>query len=597
MLEGAKAQGSRSVRAPRGLAVLVLLCGGAPPLAARGPQVEPAAAAGGQEPAGPEAGRPGPLAPRYHGPEEARERLTAWRASGLAEPLELGRTTGGRELLGVQFGGLGSTPLAERTSVLLLGGLDGISLAGTEAVLAIVDRLLAAPQDLPADVTFVALPWANPDGLARWLASGCGQGRNDRPTDDDDDGRIDEDGPDDLDGDGVVVELLVEDPAGPWARVEESRLLRPANPGDGRRYVRVREGKDDDGDGRYNEDGPGGVVLDRSFPLGWSGPWNGAHGGPWPLSEPEAEALARLALGRRTALVLLFQGNHGRLAVPGGLPPEELGLALPFPADEQALAWITQAFARHTGRPQEAPLRLEAARGAPVAGAALDWFYAAVGALACEVAVWGPEVQRAPGETVDARYPREGAFQDVDSSADVEEEERVERAWGRWLDDLRGGIGFVDWQPVDLGGGREGWVGGWEPATRSNPPPEVLPEALEGLSGFVLELAQALPRPQIEVRATSRRGHVAALRVRVVNPGLLPTGVGPGTRARGPALRLRLPEGVSLIAGEEALVLDALPARGVSAETEWLVVAPEETPLRIELELPWAPVLVREVRL
>ena len=651
-----RGRGARRARLLPGLALALLPAAGPPPQETR-PPAEPAPA----EPPAPSVGAGAPAAgPRYHGPEEARERLSGWLASGNAEALELGRTAGGRELLALQLGGVGGTPLAERTTVLLVGGLDGVSLAGSEAVLATVDRLLAAPQDLPPDVAFVAVPWANPDGLARWLATGWGGGRNDRPTDDDGDGALDEDPPDDLDGDGVVVEMLVEDPAGPWARAEGGRFLRPAHAGDGKRYRREREGRDDDGDGLYNEDGPGGVVLDRSFPLGWPGPWTGLACGPRPLSEPAAEALARLALARRTALVVCFQGNHGGLAVPGGLSPEDLGLALPFPADEASFAWITESFVRHTGRAQAGPLRLEELRG-PSPGAALDWFYAALGALACEVGVWGPEVQRPPAPTVpvgpagspgssgssgSGGDPREGAAAREGSFgprawAEAERLGRADRAWARWLDELRGGIGFVDWQPVDLGGGREGWVGGWEPQTRTNPPVEVLPRALEGLPAFVLELARGLPRPQVEVRETARRGRVAYLRVRVANPSPLPTGVGPALAARfhpadraagaagadpgaptdpaadptgpagpaaradrsrgdpgaGPTIRLHVPEGASLVAGEAVLVLEPLPARGTSREVEWLILAPEETPVRIELEFPWAPPQVREVRL
>jgi hypothetical protein len=119
----------------------------------------------------------------YRGPEEASEHVSGWLATGFAERLDLGSSFGGRPLFALQFGGKAPLPLSERTTIFLLGGLDGRSLCGSESVLAVVDALLATPESLPPNVTFVAIPWASPDGLARRLANGTGDGRNDRPTD------------------------------------------------------------------------------------------------------------------------------------------------------------------------------------------------------------------------------------------------------------------------------------------------------------------------------------------------------------------------------------------------------------------------------
>ena len=124
-----------------------------------------------------------PAPARYTFLEGREALLESWDKSGIVTRLDLGTSAGGREVFGVQFGGDGPEPLAARTTIFLIGGLDGISLAGSQAVLSIVDALLAAPDRLPSGVTFIAIPWANPDGLARWRSMGCGGGRNDRPPD------------------------------------------------------------------------------------------------------------------------------------------------------------------------------------------------------------------------------------------------------------------------------------------------------------------------------------------------------------------------------------------------------------------------------
>ncbi len=527
----------------------------------------------------------------YRGPDEANELLSSWLASGFGERLELGSSPGGRQLVALQFGGKGPLPLAERTTIFLLGGLDGVSLAGGETVLFVVDSLLSAPEDLPANVTFVAIPWASPDGLARRLASGAGDGRNDRVTDDDLDGAKDEDGPDDLDGDGLFLQMLIEDPAGGVTWAQDPRFLRPAEPGEAPRFRRAVEGRDDDGDGEFNEDPPGGVVIDQNFPLGWHGSGSGVPSGAWPLSEPESRSIANLALARRAAIVLVFQGNHGELACPGGIERGAGGLELPFPGDESVFRGLTELFGRTTGRNQEGAVRLAEAHGAARSGAALDWFYAALGSLALEVGAWGPTVGRESVPAVDAEFQR------ARKAGETSAVSLRDRAWASWLDDTRAGIGFVQWQPVELGGSRRAWVGGWQPFTCIDPPPELLPGVVRGMDLFVREIVRGLPALDIEVLEASREGRVGLVRARIANQGWLPSGVGPTAAPLGLRLCVELPDGVSLLAGEPARDLGHLPGRGTSAPFEWLLVAPEETVLRLTLTGAWMPPVVREVRL
>ena len=536
------------------------------------------------------------FAPRYRFVDDRDALLSGWLGTGLVEEIEVATSFGGRRLFAVQFGGAGPVPLAERTTILLVGGLDGVSLAGGEAVISVVEGLLQNPGELPPDVTFIALPWANPDGLARWLVSGCTDGRNDRPQDDDGDGRVDEDAADDLDGDGSVLEMLVDTPDGAWALEPDGRFPRPALEGEAPRYARTREGRDDDGDGAFNEDPAGGVVLDRNFPVDWRGPWTGAASGAWPLSEPASMGLARLALARRTALVLVFQGNHGWLAAPGGREAANGGLGLPFAPDVPTYQAVVDEFVAHTGRQQTGVMTLAEAHRGERPGTAVDWCYAALGALAFEVGVWGPGVDGR--EALDANFQRSGETVAKDSaSRSAAARVRDDADWSRWLDDTRGGLGFVDWQPFDLGEGRRGLVGGWERFTCVNPPPSVLPTAVRGLDGFVRKLSAGLPRLEIEVETERRDERIAVLRARVRNMGDLPTGVGPADGVLATRLRLVLPQGVRLVAGDLEHELGQLPARGRSQSVDWLLVAPVDSRFRVIVESAWSGPVEREVTL
>jgi hypothetical protein len=461
-----------------------------------------------------------------------------------------------------------------------VGGLDGVSLCGSEATLAAVSGLLAEPDALPVGVTFLAVPWAAPDGLVSAALGTPTSGANARAFDEDCDGLEDEDGPDDLDGDGLVLDMLVEDPAGPWTRSPDPRFLAPAREGDAPRYRLLREGKDDDGDGLFNEDGPGGVRLDRNFPVGWRGPWDGELGGELPLSEPSSRTLAELVLTRRVAAALLLQGNHGSLAHPGGLAAEEFGFALPAPRHASLYADLTSRYLRAASRPAEPARSVAGPGGGARRGAAIDWLYAAGGAVAFELAVWGPSVDAPAESAVDAAYTPNG---------EAPERERLDdraRAWRAWLDNTRGGLGFVDWHPVDLGNGPSALVGGWEPRTRLNPPEDTLERAVEGLVPFVRDLAAGVARLEVEVLRRERDGELVRLAARVVNRGVLPSGVSPGETARagGVRLELRLPTGARRLAGPGSVALGHLPGGGSSEVVEWLVLAPQGRTLVVTAE-------------
>jgi len=315
------------------------------------------------------------------------------------------------------------------------------------------------------------------------------------------------------------------------------------------------------------------------------------------MSEPLSRALADLVLGRRAAVVALFQGNHGGLATPGGLALDAAQGAFD-PADQPVFERVTEAFLAATGRRQAGVLTLAAARGERTPGAALDWLHAVPGALSFEVAPWGPNVDQPQAVTSRDAFeagPRAATVQKPRSLDERPHLGDVASAWARWLDNTRGGLGFVDWHPVKLGDGRQGLVGGWEPRTLDNPPPESLPRTLEGLPTFVLQLARGLPRLEVLVNQEERTGELLHLRAQVRNVGALPTGM---TRPDEPglALELVLPAGAKLVAGEARVELPRLLGGELSAEAAWVILAPEGSLFRLRTSSDWTGGVEREVR-
>jgi hypothetical protein len=298
-------------------------------------------------------------------------------------------------------------------------------------------------------------------------------------------------------------------------------------------------------------------------------------------------------LARTTFAVLLFQGNHGELARPGGTE----ATAVMNARDAGAFDAVARLFATATGRAQKVARAVREARGADRPGCALDWIHAVPGALALEVAAWGPEVER--GSDAKDVGVTSARFENKDEVAGAPPVSAADRAWSRWLDNTRGGIGFVDWHPVDLGDGTKALVGGWEPFSRANAPTTSLLAATAGLAAFVTRLAQAAPRLALEVLEEKRDGDVITLRWRVQNTGGLSTGI--STLARGrpelaPRCELVLPSGARLLWGETGSVLADLSAGSAGRELVSVVLAPQGSVLTLRATSGWTVPAAREVK-
>ena len=176
-------------------------------------------------------------------------------------------------------------------------------------------------QELLEQKTFYIAPSINPDGRA-YFTEGPGTLRSGiLPYDNDRDGVADEDGPQDLNGDGFITQMRIRTPTGRYIEDPDfpnRMILAPAGV-QGQFELLGFEGIDTDGDGRINEDGVGGYDPNRDWGFNWQP--NFLQGGAlqYPFALPESRAVRDFIMKHNNiAASQSFHNSGGMLLSPPG---------------------------------------------------------------------------------------------------------------------------------------------------------------------------------------------------------------------------------------------------------------------------------------
>ena len=530
-------------------------------------------------------------------------RTITGNSDGVATMAPLATTTQGREIWLVTIGSTDAERRAENPAVLVVANLEGNHLIGSSAALHLAEELISrqaedsAVAELIDSMTFYIVPRLNPDSAELvWNLPGHELPWKTDPEDDDRDGEADEDPGDDLNGDGWVTLMRVRDPEGIWmVDPDEPRLMRRADRTKGERgvYTLYSEGRDDDGDEEYNEDGPGGTHLNRNFPHAY--PYYTDHAGRHQVSEIETRALADFAFGHRNlALVLTFSPYDNLRSAPTvrsqpQAPPQiPAGFELPpgmtledvadyfrerrapeaiLGADGPYFSYISEHFREMTG--------LSGSGASGEAGSWPQYVYYQMGLPSFTTPVWtltADEPAPAPPGTNGQARQRPGRSQRGASNTDAR--------WLEWFD-AHGIDGFVDWTPVDHPAFGEVEVGGFVPNVRVNPPPEQIADLCRRHTDFALWLAGQTPRVElIDTSVEAKGGGIYEIEATIANDAYLPTALDMGLQNRAVepvVMRLEPVEGMTVLTGNIQQSVRSLPGSGGRATHTWLVQAPAGT--------------------
>ena len=428
---------------------------------------------------------------------------------GLTELRQVGTSWRGRPLMLIEITNEATGSAAEKPALYVDGGIHAGELTGSAVATHLVGHLLNGYGRDPRVTAlldsraFYVRPKFNPDGSDLALVQDQYLRSTTHPVDEDEDGASDEDPPEDLDGDGWITQMRMADGEGDWVADPGDARIMVRDPGGamaGRRYRVMREGVDNDGDGQINEDGVGGIDMNRNFPRNWERVHLQPGAGDYPLSEPETRAAVEFINGRRNITGIVHGHTSGGFVyrLPSASAPSL------FPRiDLSLIEHLGEEYTRTTGRPV-VPSATHPTEHRY--GTLISWGYWDHGIVG-----WVPEFSPGP----------EAWVTDYDGDGEISPAEEH-----RFNDEELGGRYFSDWTAFDhpqLGAVE---IGGWHSKFwGQNPPPEFLEEETAMQLPWILYLAEQGPMVTVSepVVTAMEGGETFRVEVTVANTGFLPT--------------------------------------------------------------------------
>jgi hypothetical protein len=454
---------------------------------------------------------------------------------------EVGRSFEGRPILQMAITNKATGRPEDKPAAFFEGGRHSGEITGSESVLWLAQYLLtsygrdAAITDLIDHTAIYLRPQNNPDGSELYLQTAQRNRSSVRPHDTDRDGLLDEDPAEDLDGDGVIYQIRYRPAADSDLEANRvlderdptGRLLRQTRPGEIGTWRVITEGIDNDGDGRVNEDGIGGLDLHRNYPENWRPDTGGDEtgrgytqfgAGAFPLSEPETRATVLWLLQHPNVSV----ANSMDTRVPMHLRPpstskseermfpEDLAYYEYFDSVGVSITgydWAGDVYHDYMTRTVVNPFTGDSARPNPLFGHGPDFGYFYYGTIWYGDELWNG------GRMED--FNGDGRLDDVDALT--------------WDDRANGGAGFREWEPFDHPTLGRVEIGGFHPKFFSqNGPPAELERWARNQALFNLQLALHLPRiadVDVATRRVGSDGDSTTYQVTVSwrNAGRLPT--------------------------------------------------------------------------
>jgi hypothetical protein len=475
----------------------------------------------------------------------------------------IGKSSGGKEIWLVTL----SDSTAPKPALLITAGLDGKSRTGTQIALKMIESLLNSDKlsKILEEKTIYFVPSVNPDAIDAAVANIKMEKRgNDTETDDDRDGRIGEDPFEDLNKDGLITQIRVEDITGNYIESpEDSRVLIKADPVKNQvgKYILISEGIDNDKDGMFNEDFSEGVNIDKNFTYDYPVFEKGA--GVYVASESETRALLDFLYLNQNIYGVLTFGMHNNLSETPKYDSKLTGSRIIKGWLEKDIKVAEQVSKLYT---QKAAIK-DGPKMPMTKGNFAQTAYFHAGRFSFSTPGWWIPKVEVKKDSLDSKLEKPKDKEEVNS----------EVSFLKWADSQNIKSVFVNWSVIKHPDfpNQKVEVGGFVPYILNNPPVNFLEEAAAKHVFFVEELLAAMPKIEINVPEVKKvNENLYRVTIKIANKGLLPTYTEIGDKIRFVSkmkTEILLQKNQSMVSGRKYFIRNSMQA-GESDEYSWLIM-------------------------
>ena len=247
---------------------------------------------------------------------EVTQRLQKIATSGNAKLISLTKTEGGHDIWVLQ---IGNGDLENKPAIAITGGVEGNRVLSVELALQVAERLVKDHSELLKTTTFYVFPNMSPDAFAQYHGKLKYERRgNAVKIDHDRDGKVSEDGYEDLNKDGLITSIRIESPLGnttPHLKYGQVMVKSDQKKSeDSTYYLLHSEGIDNDKDKKFNEDPEEGIDFNKS--MTYKFPAFEPFAGDYPVSQKESRALLDYLFERWNIFAFVTFGPANNLSAP-----------------------------------------------------------------------------------------------------------------------------------------------------------------------------------------------------------------------------------------------------------------------------------------
>lgn len=530
---------------------------------------------------------PSPLA-GYATFSEMESRLTKLAESPHVSLRSLGVSLGKRNIWLLS---ISKDEVTTRPGIAIVGNVVGTHVVGREISLQMAERIVASIDtpdiaNLLDRFTLYVIPNPTPDETEKHYRFPVYEhSGNETRTDDDRDFSTGEDPPKDLNGDGWITTMRVQDRfASHRSHSEDGRVLVPVDSKKGEigEYRLLTEGLDADDDESFGEDASDGVAFNKNFPFNY--PYFAKGAGPHQVSEIETRAIADFFYDHpNIGAVICFSPEDNLFNTWKGSPQSD-GARIKteiLTSDQSIQDQIAEQF--RSGYPgKDAP---ESPQGA---GSFSKWAYLHYGRWSFASRGWwvpkAAEETNKPAETESSatNKPSEDLKQSENKPISKDDKRGASELNAlKWFEQ-QGIPAFSPWQPFDHPDlpGKKVEIGGWKPLFMLNPPHKMVGELVDPHVGLVRSLASKWPQVELkEIKAVQLGKGLVEVSCEVINVGKIPT-MPEMAEVSGQwypiQVQLHGADDAKWIEGSPRQSVGRLKELGGSKEIRWLLLLPNE---------------------